>query len=296
MRDIPDLIPVIKHKFGKWSVKIINREDLPGKNYLSPNRKDYYKILLISGCSGIFTLGLNMYKIDSPTIIFAHPDDIISWRRFSEKSQGYFCLFKKKLLNERRWLKSVIDKNELFINKRHSVISVPLDDLDELTQIFRLMQIECDKALPMYEDAIATYLRLITIHCLRNVSYPEPDEVSEEYKHIHYFFELLYKETTNISCESPVRIKTAKEFAAELSLHPNYLNALLKKCTGQTVSSLIQERLIEESKILLIHTKLSIQEIGFSMGFSEMSNFHAFFKNRTGMSPLEFRKLHSQNL
>lgn len=290
LRDIPDLIPVVRNTFDKWSIRIINREDLPGKNYLSPNRKDFYKILLISGCSGVFTLGLNSYNINSPTLIFAHPDDIISWRRYSEKSSGYFCVFKKKLMNEHRWLKNIIDKNELFINKRHSVINISPDDLYELTQIFKLMQLECDKALPMYEDAIAAYLRLITIHCLRNVTYPEPDSVSEEFKHIHYFFELLHKETTNISCESPIRIKTVKEFAAELSLHPNYLNALLKKHTGQTVSSLINERLVEESKILLMHSNLSLREICYSMGFSEIPNFYSFFKKNTNTNPMEFRK------
>lgn len=62
--------------------------DLPEcRNYLSPNRRDFYKILLVTGGAGIFTMGLNTYYIDEPTILFIHPNDIISWKNLSAGSE-----------------------------------------------------------------------------------------------------------------------------------------------------------------------------------------------------------------
>lgn len=40
------------------------REQHECRNYLSPNRRDFYKILLVTGGAGIFTMGLNTYYID----------------------------------------------------------------------------------------------------------------------------------------------------------------------------------------------------------------------------------------
>jgi AraC-like DNA-binding protein len=85
-------------------------------------------------------------------------------------------------------------------------------------------------------------------------------------------------------------MKTAKEFAANLSVHPNHLNAVLKKYTGQNVSTHIRNRLLEETKALLVQTDWTLQDIGYSIGFAEQPNFSLFFKKNTGITPSEFRR------
>jgi AraC family transcriptional regulator, transcriptional activator of pobA len=100
----------------------------------------------------------------------------------------------------------------------------------------------------------------------------------------------LEKETSSINYTDPIRIKTAKEFADELAIHPNHLNLLLKKHTGQNVSTHIKSRLLEESKILLLQTNWTIQCIGYAIGFAEQPNFSQFFKKNIGITPGEFRR------
>jgi AraC-like DNA-binding protein len=73
-------------------------------------------------------------------------------------------------------------------------------------------------------------------------------------------------------------------------MHPNYLNVLLKKQTGQNVSAYIRNRLLEEAKTLLLQTNWNLQHIAYSIGFSEQSNFNFFFKKNTGFTPVEFRR------
>lgn len=77
-------------------------------------------------------------------------------------------------------------------------------------------------------------------------------------------------------------IRTAKEFAYDLSVHPNYLNALLKKHTGQNAGTHIRNRLLDEAKALLIQTDWTLQDISCSIGFAEQPNFNIFFKKNTG--------------
>ncbi|MGX5854768.1 SDR family NAD(P)-dependent oxidoreductase [Dyadobacter jiangsuensis] len=96
--------------------------------------------------------------------------------------------------------------------------------------------------------------------------------------------------TAHINITTPIRIKTAKEFAENLSIHPNHLNALLKKHTGQNVSTHIRNRLLEETKVLLVQTEWPLQDISYSVGFAEQPNFNLFFKKNTGLTPAEFRR------
>jgi len=85
-------------------------------------------------------------------------------------------------------------------------------------------------------------------------------------------------------------IPTVHFVANELNLSPNYLSDMLRVRTGQTTQQHIQNRLIEKSKELLSTTRMSVSEIAYHLGFEHPQSFHRLFKNRTSVSPLEFRQ------
>lgn len=290
LRDIPDLIPVHREYYEDWSIRVFNRKQHECRNYLSPNRREFYKILLITEGIGVFTMGLNTYYIEEPTVLFIHPNDIISWKNLSDISGGFYCLFKKTFINEHSQLKVAIDKYQLFTDKAKSIIRLKPNEASVLENLYLQMQQEELANTPFGEDAMQAYLQLLLIESVKISNFPQPTHVSEEYRYVHQFFQLLEQETSHINYTTPIRIKTAKEFAANLLVHPNYLNALLKKHTGQNVSTHIRNRLLEETKVLLVQTDWSLQDIGYSIGFSDQPNFNLFFKKNTGVTPAEFRK------
>ncbi|TRW27560.1 helix-turn-helix domain-containing protein [Flavobacterium zepuense] len=292
LRDLPDMIPVFREFFEDWTIRVFNRQQHECRNYLSPNRREFYKILLITKGAGVFTMGLNTYYVEEPTLLFIHPNDIISWKNLSEESGGYYVLFKKSFVSHHLQLKAIIDKFALFSDKAKSVIRLTEDEVPRITQYFEKMQAEeqdTDNA-DYKEDAMQAFLQLLMVESMKVARYPKPDEVTEDFSHIHHFFNLLERETSGINYETPIRIKTAKEFASDLQMHPNYLNALLKKHTGQNASTHIRNRILDEAKALLVQTDWSLQDISYSIGFAEQPNFNFFFKKNTGITPAEFRK------
>lgn len=290
LRDLPDMIPVFREFYEDWTIKVFNREHHECRNYLSPNRREFYKILMLTKGKGIFTTGLNTYNIEEPTILFIHPNDIISWRNLAEESGGYYVLFKKDFVDQHPQLKATIDKLQLFSDKSKGVVQLPEKILPILNNYFENMQSEELSKSEYSEDAIQAYMQLLMVETIKVAQFPKPDTITGDYTHIHEFFNLLEKETSNINYENPIRIRTAKEFASNLTMHPNYLNALLKKHTGQNVSTHIKNRILEESKVLLLQTNWSLQNISFSVGFADQPNFNLFFKKNTGFTPSEFRK------
>lgn len=85
-------------------------------------------------------------------------------------------------------------------------------------------------------------------------------------------------------------ILTVQQIAKEMNLSPNYLSDMLRVQTGRTTQQYIQDRLIERAKELLSTTGMSVSEIAYQLGFEHRQSFHRLFKNRTAVSPLDFRK------
>jgi AraC family transcriptional activator of pobA len=292
LRDIPDLLPISREGFQPWNIHIIPRAPNTCKNYLSPNRRDFYKIMYVTKGMGVFTLGSHTYHIEEPTILFIHPGEIISWKKLNKESEGFIGFFKKRYADQFPSLKDLIEKYGLFTDTQKSVIRLTQKDVAVLDPLFAQMMAAEISGGPLAEETIQAYLQLLMLNCTRIASFAEPDAISGDFRHLHEFFHLLEEEAGKINYVNPIRLRTAAAFAEELSLHPNYLNALLKKHTGQHVSAHIKGRLLEQSKVLLLQTDWSLQDIAYSVGFADQSNFSHFFKKQSGMPPADFKKNH----
>lgn len=63
---------------------------------------------------------------------------------------------------------------------------------------------------------------------------------------------------------------------------------------GQSAKSWITQRVCLEAKRLVAHTSLSAQSIGNELGYDDASNFVKFFRREAGLTPLAFRRDHTQ--
>lgn len=79
-------------------------------------------------------------------------------------------------------------------------------------------------------------------------------------------------------------------YASRLNISAHYLTLIVKRITGQSVCDFIFEMLYSDARNLLTYSKLSIQEITTALCFSDQSSFGKFFKRRSGMSPIDYRK------
>jgi AraC family transcriptional regulator, transcriptional activator of pobA len=85
-------------------------------------------------------------------------------------------------------------------------------------------------------------------------------------------------------------LPTVRYVAARLNVSPNYLSDMLRTLTGQNAQQHIHNKLIEKAKELISTTSLSVSEIAFRLGFEHPQSFNKLFKNKTNLSPLEFRQ------
>ncbi len=79
------------------------------------------------------------------------------------------------------------------------------------------------------------------------------------------------------------------ELSDTFFISKEHLSRLFKKETGQNLFSYIMDRKLEEAKRLLTETGRTLDDIAFSLGFSNGNYFSKVFKKNTGMSPGSYR-------
>ena len=84
-------------------------------------------------------------------------------------------------------------------------------------------------------------------------------------------------------------IPTVQYVSKELQISPNYLSDLLRSLTGQSTQQHIYNKLIEKAKEQLSITDLTVSEIAYNLGFTYPQSFSKVFKNKTKLSPQQFR-------
>lgn len=90
-------------------------------------------------------------------------------------------------------------------------------------------------------------------------------------------------------------LPSVRLLSEKLHLSPKYLSNLLKVQTGRSAQQHIHERLIERAKERLSTTSLTVSEIAYELGFEHLQSFSKLFKNKTALSPVDFRKSFGAN-
>ena len=79
-------------------------------------------------------------------------------------------------------------------------------------------------------------------------------------------------------------------YADLLHITPKNLNTITQRVTGHTAKTLINQYVILQIKLSLNSEQKSAKEIAWDYNFSDLSFFCRYFKQHTGMTPMQFIK------
>ena len=103
---------------------------------------------------------------------------------------------------------------------------------------------------------------------------------------------------------SPAVLRRAKEFlhdemnrnpglgelSAAVGMNVDHFSRMFKRSTGLAPHQYLGNIRLERAKRLLAEGRAPIIEIAYEIGYANPSQFSAFFRKRTGLSPTEFRR------
>ena len=80
------------------------------------------------------------------------------------------------------------------------------------------------------------------------------------------------------------------DLANELKCDLYWLSRKVKKLTGKTYTELVQIKRLNQAAYLLTTTRLTVADIGYAIGYDNLSYFHRIFRAKFRMSPKEYRR------
>lgn len=135
------------------------------------------------------------------------------------------------------------------------------------------------------QELIQAILQVFYLDVCRMMEKRAPREEhynSRTYNLFYHFMQLL---ASNYMIEREVAW-----YAQTLSLTPKYLSEVVKTVSGRTVGQWISIMVVMEIKSLLRNTDMSVKQIAQQLNFTTQSFMGRYFKNLTGLSPLDYRK------
>lgn len=255
------------------------------KNLINnPHSHNFYLCVLFTEGTGTHEIDFNSYSINPGKVFFLKPGQTHFWK-FETQPEG-FIIFHSQEFYELKFLEHKLNSFPFFYSYQNPpVLELEPKQLYELNLKFQEAYIEYLKANLLRELKIVNCLNNIYIELTRaytvNINLEKLN--SSNYSGILETLENLinthfYKE------------KFPKFYAYELNITTKHLNRVVKKTINKTTSQLISERIILEAKRLIVHSHDNLSNIAYTLEFSDYAYFSKFFKSKTGMTPIDFRK------
>ncbi|MDJ1481720.1 helix-turn-helix transcriptional regulator [Cytophagaceae bacterium YF14B1] len=250
---------------------------------------DYYQITLKRDCPGKLQYGQTMYDFDEGVMSFFAPKqvNILEPGEVLARS-GWLLNIHPDFLRTYPLAQKIKDYGffEYAVNE-----ALILSEEEEKSIIAIFHQIEREYTLPIdnfSQDVVISNIELLLTYCNRYYNRQFIVRKATNHTLLGKFEKLLNEYFDNKMTDKG--LPSVKYFADAMNISPNYLGDMLRQLTGNNVQQHIHERLINKAKELLSTTDFSVNEIAYELGFEYPQSFSKLFKNKTNLSPSEFRQ------
>lgn len=157
-------------------------------------------------------------------------------------------------------------------------------DVARVERLFDELRLEFEADRPGRELALTTLTRLIFVSLFRLSanSLPAQSVRRDELALFHRF---------NLEIEAHYKAHwTLLDYARTLNVTEARLNSVCRRIAGVPSKRVVHDRLMQEARRLLTFTRMSVNEIGYQLGFKDPGYFCRFFARHAGTTPSGYRR------
>jgi AraC-like DNA-binding protein len=249
-----------------------------------PELTTYYSAYFIESGNAEVTVDFNQYKIEPNTFIFTRPGQVFSVQS-EDKLMGVRLAFDEQFYCPRTENKEIGCKGILYDDLIGSpVLTISKSQIETVKELINRIEESFSESQITRTELLRSYLKIFIIKCT-DIKRNQIDDAIQGSE-----LESDFVRRFNVLVETKFRDwHSVSNYADHFLMTPKSLSKKLAKY-NVTPSKVIYDRLMMESKRLLIYSSLSIKEISYELNFDDPSHFSTFFKRHEGMSPLVFKK------
>lgn len=248
----------------------------------APHRHDFYQLIWLTEGSGHLQCDLKHWRFEAGTLFFAAPGRLHCWSP-ETPARGVALGFTDEFLCADSDRAGMLARFGYLHESEKPLLETEGEARAEMTTLFESLLKEAACAEPGRDDVVRAYIMIILAKAGRwltaqnggQIENLTPKSLALRFRHaLEEHFPRLLK---------------VSDYAALLHASRTQLNHDLRLHTGQTASEHIHDRILLEAKRLLLYSSSTVSEIAYELRFQDPSYFCRFFRQRTAMSPGEFR-------
>lgn len=252
----------------------------------------FYTIFLKDVKCGDLVYGRHTYDYQEGTLVFIAPGQVAGINSTGETYQpkGYALVFHADLIHGTSLGKHIQDYS-FFGYQSNEALHLSERERKIVLDCFSKIEYELERAIDQHsKKLIVSNIELFLNYCSR---FYDRQFITRDNPHkgILEKFENLLSSYYQLDKPQSMGLPSVAYCAGELNLSANYFGDLIKKETGKTAQEYIQSKIIEVAKEKIFDQDKSVSEIAYELGFKYPQHFTRLFKQKTGMSPNEYRNL-----
>lgn len=248
---------------------------------------DHFIKIFFIRAGGKVVLDFKQYELEEDALFFINAGQ---YYQLDENCSGTLLYYNRDFYCVEIHDKEVACDGILF----HNVYEIPVIFMSgqtsaALQMIFSEIKAELEQEDSSMEEMLRILLKQIIIRSTRlwkQEHQVETEEARQEVEFSRSFSQLVEWHYT--------RYHTVAEYAELLHMSPKALNKRITRYSNSSPNDIIKNRIILEAKRLLVHTSLSVKEIGYKLGYDDPSYFIRLFSKQSEISPQHFRQQYQQ--
>lgn len=265
------------------SVEVLSLAELrvrgSGGALTAPRRPTFHHLLTVQRGHLWHTVDFTGHVLEPGTWLWIRPGQVHQWHDLTT-AEGTLILFEAEVLDP-------TTAQIAALNSTHApVVHTPTGDSRVATNLaLKHLQTEFQlarRASTPLHVAILGHLLAALVLRLTDTSHAVGTPAGE-----HPATFLKFRDAVDAHFD---RTRRVNDYADMLGYSPRTLSRATMAAAGVGAKEFIDRRVLLESKRLLAHGDQSAAQISSQLNFSSPTNFSKFFQERTGDSPLQFRR------
>lgn len=250
---------------------------------------DFYKISFKTNFNGKVKYGHGYYDFEEGGLAFLAPNQIVTMSDDANGYEGYSLFFHPDLIRNYQ-LGNAIQKYGFFSYSVSEALYLSEKEKVDISFLFQAISKELDNNIDHFsQDVLVSQIELLLNYSNR---FYNRQFITRKLVHNDLIVRMnnFLSDRFDQQKTSLTGLPSVQEVSDHLHVSPRYLTDMLKSLTGQSAQQHIHNQLVERAKNRLSNTTLTIAEIAYDLGFEHPQSFNKLFKQKTNISPREFRQ------
>jgi AraC family transcriptional regulator, transcriptional activator of pobA len=252
---------------------------------------DFYSVILFTGGNGNIVINNDTYVVKPQSVCIIAPGQMHSFERL-ETVEGIIFFFCQDFYVEEfsiiRLLNLYSYTSQTGTNACNPCMSLSDKEFGGISNVFNSIQNEYELYTQSNNSAVIIRSQLNILMLKLTELFEAKSGKSNNNDSI------LIHSLSHLIDSSFIKEQHLEFYTSTFNISESQLNDICNKHFNCGLKRILQNRLMQEARKLLLSSDLSVSEIAYKLNFEDNSYFNKVFKSKTGITPKKFRDIHKR--